>query len=373
MAGMPEPFETADSTGGAANFFRKVEGWLNPADPVERRNRRTLARASVANFGAISGSTTHSPGAAGGMSHFDRHWRGGSAGWWPRITRARVDTQMGRALLTALDTVLTPGKEHLKIRLSWDCTYRDLNALEHFWATPTERDGVVWINIVSPRSPDGIDPESGRRNYGFNPVSDLEPGSIGPFTMLGDREVANYDGLVGVDTSFDHERGEMVTTKGFRESWSFFPIADPIENGRQVLTGLSYTRESWRPDPASEGGFEDVSLHSETGYLLWDAANGMAFRVVAVPRGVSLLAVAHEVDRDAAEVRFAASTDPKEPVGGILSNPMMAGSVSTERFTSTMQVVDEGRAFVYEDTAEQRRIETDETIRHTNTNTLTRV
>jgi hypothetical protein len=375
MAGMPNPIEDSTSIGGAAQFFKNAEDWLNVTDPAQRRDRRTRARTSVGSFGGISPTTTLAGGnSAGGVTHFNQHWRGGSAGWWPRITAARVNSQMSTAFGSALGTVLTPGKEGLNIRLRWDCRNRDLNAVEYFYATPRETASEVWIEIVSPRAPDGFDLESNQRNYGFNPTSDLEPGSIGPFTALGDLEVANYDGTAGIDTSFDTDGEEMVRTEGFRESWSFFPIREPVENGSQVLTGLSYTRDSWRPVPGQPGTFEDESLHSETGYLLWDAGNGHAYRVIALPRGVTVLAVAHDVEPESSELRFVADADSKEPLlGGILSNPLVSESARTVRFTSTMQIVSGGSSFYYQDTAEQLRAGQEETVRHTDSNSLSRI
>ena len=380
MGGMPDPIETSTSTGGAAKFFRGVEGWLNDSVPATRQANRTQAFQSVAGFAAIGATASLAAGmATGGLQHFNRHWRGGSSGWWPRITPARVNAQMSSAFRSALGTVLRPGKEHLNIRLKWDCRYRDLNAVEYFWATAVERGSEVWIEIVSPRAPGGpgvVDPGSDppRPNYGFNPTSDLEErSSFGPFRVLGDQEVANYEGTEGRDNSFDNSRGEMVPTDGFRESWSFFPIDGAVENGTQVLTGLSYTRDSWRPVPGQdEPTFEDRPLHSETGYLLWDDANGLAYRVIALPRGVTLLAVAGDVNRESTELTFVAEADSNDPYrGGILSNPILSESVRTVSFTSTMQILDGGTSFTYQDTAEQRR--TEQGVTHTDSNTLIRI
>jgi hypothetical protein len=378
MGGMPDPIETSSSTGGAAKFFKGAENWLNDSNSATRQANRSQAFQSVAMFAGISATTSLAAGmVTGGLQHFNRHWRGGSSGWWPRITPARVNSQMSSAFRSALGTVLTPGKERLNIRLKWDCRYRDLNAVEYFWATAVERGSEVWIEIVSPRAPGGpgergVDPVSMEPNYGFNPTSDLEEGSAGPFTVLGDQEVANYEGTAGRDTSYDNGLGDTVTTDGFRESWSFFPIREPVENGTQVLTGLSYTRDSWRRVPDHADTFEDEPLHSETGYLLWDDRNRLAYRVIALPRGVTLLAVARDVDRESPELTFVAEADSSDPfLGGILSNPILSQSVRTVSFTSTMQILDGGRSFTYQDTAEQRR--TEQGVTHTDSNTLIRI
>ena len=292
MAGMPKEIETSNDVDGAGRFFKQVENWLNDSNPVTRRNNRNGARTRVA--GNFAGVTTTTLASNPGIDHFNKHWRHvGNPGWWPNITAARVNSQMSKAFVSAL----APENGQLDIRLRWDCRERNVNAADpSFRVTASVTGNVVWIDIFSPRAPGiGPDPASGLPNWGFNAISDLRPGSIGPFTALGDLEVANYDGTAGIDTSFDNGRGEMVTTEGFRESWSFFPIREPVVNGSQVLTGLSYTRDSWRPETERADTFEDEPLQSATGYLLWDAQNGHAYRVIAMPRGVTLLAVARDV------------------------------------------------------------------------------
>jgi hypothetical protein len=302
---------------------------------------------------------------------------------------------MSAAFRLAFDTVLTPGSEGMDIRLSWDCRNRNLNAPpDAFRATVHTRANEVWIDVVSPRAPGGNDPDSGFPNYGFTTTSALTTEEFGPFAPLGDLEVANYDGMAGIDTSFDNDGGEFVTTEGFRESWSFFPLREPVENGTQVLTGLSYTRDSWRrlpgdPEPVEHVEldpedehllledapvlFEEKSLHSETGYLLWDATNGLAYRVIALPRGMTVLAVARDVGVDSTELKFEADGRANDPSrGGILSNPVLSGSVQTVRFDSTMQIGDGGSSFVYEDIAEQSR-EGNEPVEHRDTNGLARI
>jgi hypothetical protein len=394
MGGMPDPIEDSTKRGGAAKFFKHVEGWFN--DPVNRQANRTAARTKVGAFASISPSSTLSGSkSAGGMQHFNRHWRGGSSGWWPNIPATRINAELGAAFRLAFDTVLAQGNEGMDIRLRWDCRNRNLNAPpDAFRATVHTSGNEVWIDVVSPRAPGGKDPDSGFDNYGFTPTSDLPPGSLGPFTPLGDLEVANYDGVAGIDTSFDNDGGTVVTTEGFRESWSFFPLREPIVNGSQVLTGLSYTRDSWRAsgeiepvehvelDPDDEHLrledehvlFEEESFHSEIGYLLWDEANGLAYRVIALPRGLSVLAVATDVGANSTELRFEADALANDPFrGGILSNPILSGSVQTVHFASTMRIAGDGSSFEYEDIADQVRKGDEEPVRHTDTNRLERI
>ena len=97
--------------------------------------------------------------------------------------------------------------------------------------------------------------------------------------------------------------------------------------------------------------FEETPLHSETGYLLWDEGHEQAYRVIAMPRGVTVLAVAQGVPADATELTFEADTTSDDPLkGGILSNPLLAQSARTVSFTSKLTIVDYGTSFSYEDT-----------------------
>jgi hypothetical protein len=280
---------------------------------------------------------------------------------------------MGAAFFAAL----APENNALAIRLWWDCSELDLNAGDSkFTARAIARDGAMYVEIRSPRAPGNIpDPETGHTNFGFSAVSNLAPGSLGPFTRLGDLEVANYDGIAGFDSSFDNDRGEITENNGFRESWSFFPINDRIENASQNLVGLSYTRDSWRRVGADEGfSFEEKPLHSEKGYLLWDEEHGQAYRTIAMPRGVTVLAVARAVTADSTELHFDTEPTADDPLGGgILANPLLNQTTRTARFTSTLTINEGGTSFTYDDATEQQRTGSEETFRHTDTNTLVRV
>ncbi len=81
MAGMPNPKETSDSNGGAAQFFKQVEGWLN--DPVRRQANRAQARTAVAGNlagvptgGDLTGPPVRTLAGNPGINHFNKHWRG---------------------------------------------------------------------------------------------------------------------------------------------------------------------------------------------------------------------------------------------------------------------------------------------------------
>jgi hypothetical protein len=377
MAGMPRPIETSNDIGGAGQFFRQVEGWLNDPNPQTRHDHRAAARGRVVNNFSGVGTTTlaNNPG----IQHFNTHWRHLGAGggsdqraWWPNITRDRVDQQMGAAFAAAL----APENDALNIRLRWDCHEVNLNAGNASFSARCEASGTeVWIDIWSPRAPGTApDPATNLPNFGFNAISNLPPGFAGPFTPLGDFGVANYDGTAGFDSSFNNDQGAITENNGFRESWSFFPINDEIDNASQQLVGLSYTRDSWRRVGEDEDfTFEEKPLHSETGYLLWDEEHRQAYRIIAMPRGVTVLAVAQDIGAETAELHFDTEAVGNDPVGGgIQSNPFLTEAARTTRFRSTLTIADRGKAFTYDDVADQERADSDP-VRHTDSNTLVRV
>jgi hypothetical protein len=236
---------------------------------------------------------------------------------------------------------------------------------------------VVWVEIRSPRPPGHVhDPDSDRPNFGYTPTSTLAPASLGPITLLGNFEApANFDGTAGFDSSFNNDQGEITENNGFRESWTFFPLNDRVENAAQNLVGLSYTRDSWRRVGADEAfTFEEKPLHSETGYLLWDEDHEQVYRVIAMPRGVTVLAVARNVTAGSTELVFDTEPTEDDPFGGgILSNPFLNQSMTTSRFTSTLTIGEEGKAFSYADTVVQQRTESEEPMVHTDSNSLMRV
>jgi hypothetical protein len=83
--------------------------------------------------------------------------------------------------------------------------------------------------------------------------------------------------------------------------------------------------------------------------------------------------VAPDAPADATELRFEADATSDDPLkGGILSNPLLARSARTVRFTSTMTIGDNGASFSYADSSEQQRGDTDPFV-HTDENSLYRV
>ena len=151
MAGMPDPVETSDDNGGAANYFKFIEDWLNDPNLETRKNNRAQAKSRVAgNLAGVTAPTLSGTKSNDGMNHFNRHWRGGSSGWWPNITKARVDSELSKAF----DAALRPANNNLKIRIRWDCTNTNVNDRNSaFSASVRNQGGAVWIDITSPRAP----------------------------------------------------------------------------------------------------------------------------------------------------------------------------------------------------------------------------
>jgi hypothetical protein len=92
-----------------------------------------------------------------------------------------------------------------------------------------------------------------------------------------------------------------------------------------------------------------------------------------MPRGVTVLAVAQDVGAESTELHFDTEAVGNDPVGGgIQSNPFLTEAARTTRFRSTLTIADGGKAFTYDDVADQVRGDSDP-VRHTDSNTLVRV
>src|SRR5699024_6146714 len=123
----------------------------------------------------------------------------------------------------------------------------------------------------------------------------LGPQKLGPLTPL----VGEWEGDLGVDLSYHNKDDVIAKTPNFEKAW-FKPI--PIqENGKQSLEGLAYKMTNWRHGEEAMDPF-----HDESGYLLWDKANGQVMQCVVFGRGISILAGSDAGPHDK-ELRFKAT------------------------------------------------------------------
>lgn len=105
-----------------------------------------------------------------------------------------------------------------------------------------------------------------------------EPDPIDPDTLanLGPlrRLAGTWEGMRGVDLN---PKADGPERKEYYERIEMCPI-DPQTNGPQLFYGLRYHVHINTPD-------EDIALHDQVGYWLWEPATGLIMQTLSIPRG----------------------------------------------------------------------------------------
>ena len=172
--------------------------------------------------------------------------------------------------------------------------------------------------------------------------------------------IGEWEGEGGLDSSFSHARGEVVSTP-YLEKVSFKPFG-PVDNGSQHLYGLDYKTAMWR-------GEEENPFHTEVGYWLWDGATGEIMRAFAVPRGIAVLA-GGTASADATSFSLKAAVgDPRYAIG---ENTYLSANASSVTFESTVTLNGDG-SWSYDETTMLRMTEFPDLLPHTDHNTLSKV
>ncbi len=184
------------------------------------------------------------------------------------------------------------------------------------------------------------------------------PQRLGPLTPL----VGEWEGDVGVDLSYHNKDDETTETGYFERAW-FKPIP-VVENGQQTMEGLTYSMTAWRHGEEAMDPF-----HDETGYLLWDKANGQVIRCFAVPRGLAILAGGDAGPRDRS-LTFVAT--PGAEGYGLSQNRYLLQRARAMAFESTFTFNDDG-TFSYTSDLVLKLAATGAEMHHTDRNTLHRV
>lgn len=183
------------------------------------------------------------------------------------------------------------------------------------------------------------------------------PQKLGPLTPL----VGEWAGDVGVDLSYHNKDDWTIETGYFERAW-FKPIPI-IENGDQNIQGLNYSMTAWRHGEEAMDPF-----HDETGYLLWDKANGQVIRCFAVPRGLAILAGGDAGPRDTS-LTFIAT--PGSDDYGLCQNKYLLERAKATAFESTFTFNSDG-TFSYTSDLTLKLAATGEEMHHTDRNTLSR-
>lgn len=189
-------------------------------------------------------------------------------------------------------------------------------------------------------------------------ASVLGPQKLGPLTAL----VGEWEGNIGIDLSYHNKDDETTETGYFERAW-FKPIP-AVENGDQTMQGLNYAMTAWRHGEEAMDPF-----HDETGYLLWDKANGQAIRCFAVPRALAILAGGDAGPRDKT-LTFTAT--PGSEAYGLCQNKYLLERAKAMAFESVFTFNDDG-TFSYTSDLVLKLEATGEKMHHTDRNTLHRV
>jgi Uncharacterized conserved protein len=184
------------------------------------------------------------------------------------------------------------------------------------------------------------------------------PQKLGPLTPL----VGEWEGDVGIDLSYHNKDDETTETGYFERAW-FKPIP-VVENGQQSMEGLNYSMTAWRHGEEAMDPF-----HDETGYLLWDKANGQVIRCFAVPRGLAILAGGEAGPRDRSLTFIA---EPGSDGYGLSQNKYLLQRARATAFESTFTFNDDG-TFSYTSDLVLNLAATGAEMHHTDRNTLHRV
>jgi hypothetical protein len=131
------------------------------------------------------------------------------------------------------------------------------------------------------------------------------------------------------------------------------------------MHGLNYEMTAWRH------GEEHLDpFHDEVGYLLWEPSTSTVLRCFAVPRGLAILA-GGTAQPDSTTLTFTA--EPGDPTFGLLQNKYLEQRARTGgHFVSEFTLHSDG-TFSYTSDLELTLAAVNQTMHHTDRNTLQRV
>ncbi|MEO7127113.1 MAG: FABP family protein [Nakamurella sp.] len=182
--------------------------------------------------------------------------------------------------------------------------------------------------------------------------------NLGPLAQF----LGHWEGNVGVDMSYHNKEDETTETSYFEKA-RFTPIP-LVENGQQTMHGLNYEMTAWRH------GEEHLDpFHDEVGYLLWEPSTSTVMRCFAVPRGLAILA-GGTATPESTSLKFTA--EPGDPTFGLLQNKYLAQRAKTGGHFVSEFTINEDGAFSYHSDLEMTLAAINQTMHHTDRNTLQR-
>lgn len=160
----------------------------------------------------------------------------------------------------------------------------------------------------------------------MNQLSTIIDGvDYGPLTLLH----GVWDGGEGMDLAPDPDGEE---SNPFYERIVFEAIGDVTNAEQQCLAAVRYHQVVRRKS-------NDKVFHNETGYWLWDAAQGIVMQTLTIPRGVSLVAggsYQFGADGEPTVLEVHAAIDDIDWT--IVQSPFMRDNAKTIEFSHTVSV-----------------------------------
>jgi hypothetical protein len=190
----------------------------------------------------------------------------------------------------------------------------------------------------------------------YTEPEDIDPDTLahlGPLAPL----AGTWEGE-GVDL---HPVREGTGEARYQERLELAPI-DPQPNGPQLLYGLRYHQHILRAGEAN-------TFHDQVGYWLWDAAAGLVYQSLAIPRVQVALAMGRASPGDRT---FTLRAERGATTAGICSGPFLEQAFRTLEYTITIRVHADG-TFAYEQDTLLQITGRDQLFHHTDRNTLRRV
>ncbi len=110
-----------------------------------------------------------------------------------------------------------------------------------------------------------------------------EPSDVAPDGLANLGPLRRLAGVWQADKGVDiNPKADGPDRRAFREHIRM-DVTDPQTNGPQLFYGLRYHIHINTPE-------EDITLHDQVGYWLWEPATGVIMQSVTIPRGQILLA-----------------------------------------------------------------------------------
>jgi len=178
----------------------------------------------------------------------------------------------------------------------------------------------------------------------------------------------NLGPLRGMAGIWEGQRGLDVKPKvdgpknqAYVERIELQPI-DPQTNGPQLLYGLRYHTHIVKPAQVK-------TYHEQVGYWLWEPATNTLIHSLAIPRGLTVMAVG-KANKDAREFELVATHNSDN--FGIRSTPFLDYAFETVEFRIKISINSDDTWTYDEDTVLRIKGKAD-LFHHTDKNTLTRI